>query len=143
VRLAGGIGGLRPGSRLACLPSVPSAALRDTRGFSLLEVLGAAAIMATALLSLAQLIAAATKATANAGRITHATLFATQKIEELRAASWSELQSGSDSPAPGFIRTWSVEPLGVDPDYLALVDVHVKAIGGEARIAAIKTKDDP
>ena len=125
------------------LQRVAYVALRDTRGFSLVEVLVAAAIMATALLSLAQLIGSATKATANAGRTTYAALFAMQKIEELRAASWSEIQSGSDSPAPGFIRTWSVEPLNVDPDYLALVEVHVKAKGGEARIAAMKTKDDP
>jgi Tfp pilus assembly protein PilE len=122
---------------------VAARALRDTRGFALLEVFIAAAILATALLSLAQLIAFATRATAEAGRTTYAALLAMQKIEELHAASWSELQPGTDSPAAGFTRMWSIAPFAGDPDYVALVEVVVQSRGGEARIVALKTKEDP
>ena len=118
-------------------------ALRDTRGFSLLDALIAAAILASALLSLAQLIAFAVKATAAAGRTTDAALLASQKVEELRAGSWSELQSGADSPVAGFTRTWTVTPLAADPDYVAVLEVLVRAPGGQTRIVGLKTKAEP
>jgi Tfp pilus assembly protein PilV len=114
--------------------------LRDARGFSLLEALIAAAILTTALLSLAQLIAFAVRTTATAGRMTDAALLAAQKVEELRAGSWGELQPGTDSPAAGFTRTWTVTPLGADPDYVALLEVLVRTPGGQTRMVALKTK---
>ena len=115
-------------------------ALSDSRGFSLLEALIAAAILASALLSLAQLIALAVKTTAAAGRMTDAALLAVQKVEELQAGSWDELQPATDSPAPGFTRTWTVTPLGTDPDYIAVVEVVVSSAGGQTRMIALKTK---
>jgi Tfp pilus assembly protein PilV len=117
--------------------------LRDTRGFALLEALIAAAILATALLSLAQLIAFATRRTAEAGRTTDDVLLAMQKIEEFRASSWSELQPGNDLPAPGLNRAWSIAPFAGDPDYMVLIDVVVRSRGREARIVALKTREDP
>lgn len=122
---------------------MPLRPLRDARGFSLLEVLIAAAIMASALLALAQLIAFATRETASAGRMTDAALLAAQKVEQLRAGSWSELQPGSDSPALGFTRMWSVTPLVTDPDYVAVVEVVVRTRGGETRTVAVKRRQDP
>jgi Tfp pilus assembly protein PilV len=114
-------------------------ALADTRGSSLLEALIAAGILASALLSLAQLIELAVKSTAAAGRTTDAALLASQKLEELRAGSWSDLQSGADSPVPGFTRTWTVTPLAADPDYVAVLEVLVRA-PGQTRIVGLKTK---
>ena len=115
-------------------------ALRDTRGFALLDALVAAAILASALLSLAQLTAFAVKTTAAAGRMTDAALLASQKVEELRAGSWGELQSGTDSPRGGFTRAWTITPLGADPDYVAVLEVLVRAPGGQTRMVALKTK---
>ena len=115
-------------------------ALGDTRGFSLLEALIAAAILATALLSLAQLIAFAIRTTAAAGRMTDAALLAAQKVEELRAGSWAELQPGTDSPVAGFTRTWTVTPMGADPDYVMVLEVFVRAPGAQMRMVALKTK---
>jgi Tfp pilus assembly protein PilV len=115
-------------------------ALGDTRGFLLLEALIAAAILATALLSLSQLIAFAIRATAAAGRMTDAALLAAQKVEELRAVSWGELQPGTDSPAAGFTRTWTVTPMGADPDYLTVVEVLVRAPGAQTRMVALRKR---
>jgi len=122
---------------------MPACALRDPRGFSLLEALVASAILSTALISLAQALAIATAATAAAGRTTLAALLGAQKIEELRAGSWSELQPGADSPSPGFNRTWSVVPLPSDPDFVVIVDVRVETPGGQARMVALKTREEP
>jgi Tfp pilus assembly protein PilV len=119
---------------------VPVRALHDTRGFSLLDALIAAAILASALLSLAQVIAFAIKTTAAAGRMTDAALLVSQKIEELRAASWGELQSGTDSPAAGYTRVWTIMPLAADPDNVVVLEVLVRAPGGQTRMVALKTK---
>jgi len=119
---------------------MPLRALRDTRGFSLLDALIAAAILASALLSLAQLIAFAVKTTAAAGRMTDAALLASQKVEELRASAWGELQSGTDSPLAGFTRAWTITPLGADLDYVAVLEVRVRAPGSQTRMVALKTK---
>ena len=119
---------------------MPLRTLRDTRGFSLLDALLAAAILASALLSLAQLISFAIKTTAAAGRMTDAALLASQKVEELRAASWGELQSGTESPAAGCTRTWTVVPLAADPDYVAVLEVLVRVPGGQTRMVALKGK---
>ena len=132
-----------PGNHFAFSSGMRCRALRETGGFSLLDALIAAAILASALLSLAQLLALTTRTTAAAGRMTDATLFAAQKIEQLRAGSWSELQSGSDAPAAGFTRTWSVTPLPADPDHVALLEVLVQAPGGQTRLVALKTKQEP
>ena len=115
-------------------------ALGDTRGFALLEALIAAAILATALLSLAQLIAYAIRATGAAGRMTDAALLAAQKVEELRASSWAELQPGTDAPAAGFTRAWTVTPMGADPDHVMVLEVFVRTLGAQMRIVALKTK---
>ena len=117
--------------------------LRDARGFMLLDALVASVVLGAALVSLAQLIAFATAATASAGRTTFATLLAAQKVEELRAGSWGELQPGSDSPSPGFRRTWSVGPLPTDPDFIVIVDVRVETSGARARIVALKSREEP
>jgi type II secretory pathway pseudopilin PulG len=119
---------------------VPRRGLHDTRGFALLDALVAAAILASALLALAQLTAFAVKTTAAAGRMTDAALLASQKVEELRAGSWDELQSGTDSPLAGFARDWTITPLGSDPDYVAVLSVRVRAPGGQTRMVALKTK---
>jgi Tfp pilus assembly protein PilV len=115
-------------------------AVGDIRGFSLLEALIAAAILAAALLSLAQLIAFAVTATAAAGRMTDAALLSAQKVEELRARSWGELQPGTDSPGPGITRTWTVTPMAIDPDYIALLEVLVRAPGSQTRMVALTRK---
>lgn len=116
--------------------------LRSAAGFSLLDALIAAGLLATALLSLAQVIALATRTTAAAGRVTDAALLAAQKIEQLRAGSWSELQPGSDSPAAGFTRTWAITPLSANPE-VALLEVQVQAPGGRMHMVALKTKQEP
>jgi Tfp pilus assembly protein PilV len=132
-----------PGSHFAFCNGMRTRVLSDSGGFSLLEALIAAAILASALLALAQVIALATSADAAAGRITDAALLAAQKVEQLRAGAWSELQPGTDSPAAGFTRTWAVTPLAADPEHIVVVDVLVRVPGGQTRMVALKSKQEP
>jgi prepilin-type N-terminal cleavage/methylation domain-containing protein len=61
----------------------------DSSGFSLIEVMVASAILACAVLSVAQLVAAATGSTAGARGVSEATLLAWQKIDQLRSLAFA------------------------------------------------------
>ena len=63
--------------------------LQSPRGFSLIEVMVASAILGCAVLSIAQLVAAATASTAGARGVSEATLLAWQKIDQLRSLAFS------------------------------------------------------
>lgn len=63
-------------------------------GFSLLEVLVASALLASALVSLAQLFAMSTRTNIGARNSTYAAILAQQKLEELRSLSWGFDQVG-------------------------------------------------
>ena len=68
----------------------PRGSLTAHHGFSLVEVLVAIGLLATAIVSLAHLFAAATRANRDAGDTTWATVLAAQKIEELRSDPFPE-----------------------------------------------------
>jgi Tfp pilus assembly protein PilV len=110
----------------------------------LAESLVAASILATALFSLAQLLALCVSANDAAGRLTHATLLAAQKVEDLRASSATALDaSGGDTPEPGFTREWTVGVLASDPEHVAVLEVAVTSRGGTTRLVALRAKPVP
>ena len=116
----------------------------DDDGFSLVETLVASSILATALLSLAQLLTLAASANDAAGRLTHATLLAVQKVEDLRASSSTAAEgTGVDSPAAGFNREWSITPLASDPEHVVVIDVVVRARGRATGMVALRTRNIP
>jgi hypothetical protein len=63
-------------------------------GFSLLEVMIASGILATALIALGQLFAVALMANTSSRSTTYASVLAEQKMEELRALTWGFDTSG-------------------------------------------------
>jgi prepilin-type N-terminal cleavage/methylation domain-containing protein len=73
----------------------------SSRGFSLLEVLIATTIVATAVAALAQLLVMAAAANAGARSMTLATVIAAQKVEQLRSLAWSFDVNGSPVSDPG------------------------------------------
>ena len=116
------------------------------RGFTLVETLVAIALVASAAVALAQLVALGRRQT-SAGRDTLQSAIAAQgKLEELRAITWSHTVPGSDVPlsppnsltsdVPGFsdwtgpfLRRWGVvrrEPLDAD-----VVVMTVCVFGGQ------------
>jgi type II secretory pathway pseudopilin PulG len=123
---------------------VPLHLVGNDRGFSLVEALIASSILATALLSLARLVIMASSANDAAGRMTHATLLAAQKVEDLRASSSTALEGGGiDSPAPGFRREWSIGALASDPTHVVIIEIVVRARGSTTRMVALRTRDVP
>jgi type II secretory pathway pseudopilin PulG len=65
-----------------------SRATADARGFSIIEVLMATALLVTAVASLAQLFALSTQRNTSAKNTTFAALLAQQKMEQLRSLTW-------------------------------------------------------
>ena len=60
----------------------------EPAGFSLVETLVATALLATAVVSLAQLFGLATRSNIGSRNTTYAAVLAAQKLEELRALTW-------------------------------------------------------
>ena len=73
--------------------------LKRSKGFTLIEVMVALVILAISLLALAGLMVTTTKNNSFGGHMTEAATFAQDKLEQLRAAPWTGIVSGSD-PVP-------------------------------------------
>lgn len=114
--------------------------LTAVHGFSLVEVLIASGLLATAVVSLAHLFAVATDANRAAGEITWATVLAAQKLEELRAAPFPQPSAalsvdyldsrGNRLDDPGstrraYTRRWWIEPLPSAPHNTIAIAVVV------------------
>ena len=133
----------------------------SSRGFSLIEVMVASAILGCAVLSVAQLVATATSATADARRVSEATLLAWQKIDELRSLAFAFDDAGlpvTDAllvPSPagtltsdtdGYIervddlyrRRWAIAWVAGNPDLLVL-RARVLANGLDNELASAVT----
>ena len=135
--------------------------LKCPSGFSLIEVMVASAILGCAVLSVAQLVATATAATADARRVSEATLLAWQKLDELRSLAFAYDDAGlpvtdpdlAPSPAgtltrdtDGYVerlddlyrRRWAVAAAAGNPDLLIL-RVRVVAVGRDHELASAAT----
>jgi prepilin-type N-terminal cleavage/methylation domain-containing protein len=104
----------------------------DAAGFTLIEVVVAAAILATAAATLAQLLAAATRQSARNRHALGATIAAQSKLQQLRAVRWTNAVDALTASPPrslvedtaGFVdypdryvRRWSIsrrDPLDLD-----------------------------
>ena len=135
------------------------------RGFSLIEALVATSLMAVAGIGLAHLSVVSIRANQIARSSTIATLLASQKIEGLRGLAWTEITPSPpgalfenttgffDTPAPDFVRRWSIEPLPPNDTVLIQVSVirassqHVRDASrrrpGESRIVDVRTRKAP
>jgi len=97
------------------LPAVKGGACgARASGFTLIEVLVAMVILSVALLALASLTAITTKTNSYGSHLTEASLFAQDKLEELRATRWEKITEGMDSDQVSgstgidYTRKWSV-----------------------------------
>lgn len=136
-------------------------ASQSPAGFSLIEVMVASAILGCAVLSVAQLVATSTSATADARRVSEATLLAWQKLDELRSLAFAFDDAGlpvtdprlAPSPAgtltsdtDGYVerlddryrRRWATAFAAGNPDLLIL-RVRVVAAGHDHELASAVT----
>lgn len=104
------------------------------KGFSLVEVLVAIAILIGAIVTLAMIMARSASTNASARRATYATLLAADKLEHLRALPFgdAELTTSTtdtlaadcdgffDEPAAGYRRRWSIVPLATSTEVVVV-----------------------
>jgi prepilin-type N-terminal cleavage/methylation domain-containing protein len=74
------------------------------RGFSLVEVVVAMAVMSTATMAIAQLAIVSVRVNRIARSTTVATVLAVQKMEQLQAAAWAELAA-----SPSEVLDWNTD----------------------------------
>jgi prepilin-type N-terminal cleavage/methylation domain-containing protein len=120
--------------------------LASTSGFSLAETLIALAILASAVLSLAQLFLVSGAVIRRARHVSTATILGAQKLEELRTLPIAEAEgrveyldrtgaflSSSTQPADAaYVRRWSLRPHMADPDRIIVISVRVTPAGPSA-----------
>jgi prepilin-type N-terminal cleavage/methylation domain-containing protein len=127
--------------------------MRD-RGFALLEVIVAAALLVALAAGVSRIVAAAIRE-GHASRLRAvATIAAGDKGEELRSVPLTDLASGADyldasgesigtGTAPPrsavYLRRWTIQPLGSDPEVFALrVEVLTRDGSVSARLTTVR-----
>jgi len=93
---------------------------KDRKGFTVAEILIAAAVLSLAILAIAGMFPTAYQNVTYGGRITQATNLAGQKMEELKNSSYASLIVSStpyndpNNPIEGiFSRSWKIEDSGL------------------------------
>jgi hypothetical protein len=135
------------------------------RGFSLVETIVAAGLLAGALVTLAQFVAAGVQSGAAARARAAATLMAEQKMEELRALPWAAiaaipsdstdyLDASGEERCPGagmacgdamYVRRWSAAPAPFSTGVI-IIEVDVRPVGaghGSATIVTARARMTP
>jgi hypothetical protein len=141
------------------MPGAPIAlTIGVQRGFSLVETVIAAGLIAAALVTLAHLLAVGVGVAAAANTRTTSTLLAGRKMEELRARPWDALLGdgresveyfddrgarvcvGSTTPcgAASYVCRWWVTPAPFNA-FVLLIDVDVGAVGTRAGSTTLAT----
>jgi prepilin-type N-terminal cleavage/methylation domain-containing protein len=135
------------------------------RGFSLVETIVAASLVAAALVALAQFVAVGMQSGAAARARAATTLMAEQKMEQIRAMPWSEIaatpgvvtdyldasgnqqcvNSGAACGDAVFVRRWSATATAFSTDVLFIeVDVHLVAQGhGATTLVTARARTTP
>jgi type II secretory pathway pseudopilin PulG len=132
-------------------PVSSTRALVREGGFSLVETLVATALLAMAVVTLAQLFVVATRNNLVARHATYATILAAQKLEELLTRHWADLEPSPEAalrqntrgwvdyidefgralagdvphPRSAFVRRWAVQPLPDNPEQALIIQVVV------------------
>ncbi len=99
-------------------------------GFSLIEVLVASAILASALAAVSHLLVIATRANAAARDMTYATILAADTLEHLRAGRQDPVTGALDNIGP-YRRRWTVAPLAAAPGDGVVLHVEVTRRGAK------------
>jgi prepilin-type N-terminal cleavage/methylation domain-containing protein len=81
-------------------------------GFTLIETLIAIVILSIGLAGMIPVLAHSVRGNFFGDMTTQAATFSQDKLEELRRALFSALAPGTDTPAAGLTRTWTVDPGG-------------------------------
>ena len=138
----------RTGRSVAHAFAVRARLLESPSGFSLAETLIAVTILASGLLSLAQVFTVSAASIKRARQVSTAAILASQKLEELRTLPAAEvrdegrveyidgrgsvLPSGARLGAAAYTRLWAMRAHPADPDRVAVIAVRVTPGGVSA-----------
>lgn len=106
-------------------------------GYSLLEILVAMAIFSIVSVALTSSLTSGIRINHASERLTQATVFAQDTLETLSARPAAR-ESGTDTPHPGFTRTWTVTPNVPQPGVIQ-IDVIVSWTDYQPRMITLST----
>ena len=120
-------------------PTPPPPRRAGAPGFTMMELLVAVGVISLVLLGIVGVFLVSYTNVDHGGRVSRATTYAHQKMEELRNTSFGLLASGNDVPETAFTRTWSVPPpTGAAPARIATVQVDVSFLNPTGRPATVQ-----
>lgn len=115
---------------------------REEKGFTLVELLIVIVILSVTLISMANLLYAVIRGNAFSGKITMASTWAQEKIEQFKNIGYADLSttSGTDTPDTGFSRSWTVTYNSPAPDMASvIVTVSWADLYGQTRRVTLNT----
>ena len=110
-------------------------------GFTMMELVVAVGVIGTVLLGIAGVFIVSYTNVDHGGRVSRATTYGHQKLEELRNISFGVLATvttASDVPESAFTRTWTVTPSGASPARIVAVQVDVSFLNPTGRPATVQ-----
>ena len=128
------------GRRLTFTPTRLGRAGAANAGFTMMELMVAVGVIGTVLLGIVGVFIVSYTNVDHGGRVTRATTYAHQKVEELRNTAFGLLANGTDVPEPAFTRTWTVAVTGASPARIAAVQVDVSFLSQTGRPATVQIR---
>ncbi len=110
------------------------------RGFTMMELLVAVGVIGTALIGICSVFIVSYTNVDYGGRVSRATTYAHQKVEEMRNTSFALLANGNDVPETAFTRTWTVTVSGTSPARIAGVQVSVSFLSQTGRPSTVQVQ---
>lgn len=116
--------------------------MKSRHGFTFIEVLIAAAILAVGLLALVSVFPVGYVDVTVSGGQSKATAYAQQMLEQLKNQGFNPgPANGNDAPEAAYARSWSITPVAgtVAPNRLARITVTVQWGGDRPQTVALET----
>jgi len=117
-------------------------AIPGAPGFTMMELLVAVAVVSLVLLGIVGVFIVSHTNVDHGGRVTRATTYGHQKVEELRNTAFGLLANGTDVPETAFTRTWTVNVTGASPARMAGVRVDVSFRNPTGRPATVQIQSE-
>jgi prepilin-type N-terminal cleavage/methylation domain-containing protein len=116
--------------------------MKNRHGFTLIEVLIAASILAVGLLALVSAFPIGYVDVTVSGGQSKATAYGQQMLEQLKNQGFNPgPDNGNDAPEAAYARSWSITPVAgtVAPNRLARINVTVQWGGNRPQTVALET----
>ena len=112
--------------------------MRSEKGFTLVEILVAIAILAFGILAIASMQSASLRSTQHSYNVTEGTTWAQDRIEQLMVLPYNQINTGQDTSDPYYTIDWNVTAGPVTNTKSVTVSVTWTASGGAQKVSSLE-----